>query len=43
MIREEVKNKITRELCVKWDIKQHVNSVSYETLEVNPDGSLDER
>jgi hypothetical protein len=43
MIREEVEKKITRELCIAWAIRLHTNGVSYETLEVNPDGSLDER
>jgi hypothetical protein len=40
MIRELVKDKITREVCKDWAMRQHLNSVSYETLEVYPDGDL---
>ena len=42
-IRETVLSKIDWELARNWIVKQCCNSVSYETLEVNPDGTLDER
>jgi len=40
MIRNEVEKKITRDLCIDWSVRSHVNDVSYETLEVNPSGEL---
>ncbi len=43
MLRNEVEKKITRKLCIDWKKRLHTNGISYETLEVNPDGTLDER
>lgn len=40
MIRDILKDKITYSLCKDWAMRQHLNSVSYETLEVYPDGDL---
>lgn len=40
MKRDRIKNKITREVCKDWAMRRHLNGVSYETLEVYPDGDL---
>ena len=39
-IRDNVIDKITRELCIDWEYRLHTNGVSYNSLEVYADGSL---
>lgn len=43
MIRQDVEKKITSALCIDWERRLHINNVSYETLEVNSSGELQER
>lgn len=43
MIRQDVEKKITEASWIDWELKLHTNNVSYETLEVNSSGELQER